>query len=102
MQRRKFLFTASSAGAERGANERVRGAIIGSGGRGRLPTGEFKKIRVEMAAACDVYKPNLEAGLHAASSGAKAYAYYRKLLGDKSLSCNCTDMRSHCHRAPEE
>ena len=86
MQRRKFLFTAASAGAERGANGRVRGAIIGSGGRGRLLTGEFKEIGVEMAAVCDVYKPNLEAELKAASSGAKAYADYRKLLGDKSLS----------------
>ena len=85
MQRRKFLFTAASAAAVRGANERVRGAIIGSGERGRLPTGEFKKIGVEMAAVCDVYKPNLEAGLKAASSGAKAYADYRKLLEDKSL-----------------
>ena len=40
----------------------VRGAIDGSGGCGRLP-----------------------AGLKAASSGARAYTDYRKLLEDKSL-----------------
>ena len=54
MQRRKFLFTAASAAAVRGANERVRGAIIGAGGRGRFLTAEFKEIGVEMAAVCDV------------------------------------------------
>ncbi len=61
MQRRNFLLTAASAAAVLGANERIRGAVIGSGGRGRLLTGEFKEIGVEMAAVCDVYKPNLEA-----------------------------------------
>ena len=86
MHWRKFLFTAAAAGTVRGANERVRGAIIGSGGRGRLPTGEFKEIGVEMAAVCDVNKPNLEAGLKAPSSGAKAYADCRERSGDKSLN----------------
>jgi len=97
MQRRKFLFTAAAAGAVRGANERVRGAIIGSGGRGRLLTAEFKEIGVEMAAVCDVYKPNLEAGLNAASTGAKAYADYRKLLEDKSLDVVVVATPDHWH-----
>lgn len=97
MQRRNFLLTAASAAAVRGANERVRGAIIGSGGRGRYLTGEFKEIGVEMAAVCDVYKPNLEAGLKVAASGAKAYSDYRKLLEDKSLDVVVVATPDHWH-----
>jgi predicted dehydrogenase len=97
MQRRNLILTAASAAAVRGANERVRGAIIGSGGRGRLLTGEFKEIGVEMAAVCDVYKPNLEAGLKVASSGAAAYSDYRKLLEDKSLDVVVVATPDHWH-----
>jgi predicted dehydrogenase len=97
MQRRKLLFTAASAAAVQGANERVRGAIIGAGGRGRFLTAEFKEIGVEMAAVCDVYKPNLEAGLKAASTGAKAYSDYRKLLEDKSLEVVIVATPDHWH-----
>jgi len=69
MNRRTFLaVTAASA-----ASDQIRGAIIGSGGRGRLLTANFKEIGVEMAAVCDVYEPNLQAGLKVASTGAKPY-----------------------------
>ncbi len=97
MQRRNFIFTAASAAAVRGANERVRGAIVGAGGRGRFLTAEFKEIGVEMAAVCDVYKPNLEAGLKAASTGAKPYSDYRKLLEDKSLEVVIVATPDHWH-----
>lgn len=97
MQRRKFLLTAASTAAVRGANERVRGAIIGAGGRGRLLTAEFKELGVEMAAVCDVYKPNLEAGLKAASTGARPYSDYRKLLEDKSLEVVIVATPDHWH-----
>ena len=97
MQRRNFLLTAASAAAVRGANERVRGAVIGSGGRGRLLTGEFKEIGVEMAAVCDVYKTNLEAGLKAASTGAKGYSDYRRVLDDKSLDVVVVSTPDHWH-----
>ena len=39
-----------------------------SGGRGRYLTATFKEIGVEMAAVCDVYEPNLQAGLKEAST----------------------------------
>ena len=55
MQRRTFLTaTAVSSASVLGANDRVRGAVIGSGGRGRFLTAQFKEIGVEMAAVCDV------------------------------------------------
>lgn len=79
------------------AQDRIRGAIIGAGGRGRYLTGEFKEIGVEMAAVCDVYEPNLQAGLRVASSGAKPYGNYRRLLDDKSLGIVVIATPDHWH-----
>ena len=97
MDRRIFLATAASASRVMGANERIRGAIIGAGGRGRYLTGEFKEIGVEMAAVCDVYEPNLQAGLKAASSGAKPHSNYKRVLDDKSLDVVVVATPDHWH-----
>ena len=51
----------------------------------------------EMAAVCDVYRPNLEAGLKVASSGAKPYTDYRKLLEDKALEVVVVATPDHWH-----
>ncbi|MCX6595735.1 MAG: Gfo/Idh/MocA family oxidoreductase [Acidobacteria bacterium] len=75
----------------------VRGGIIGSGGRGRYLTGEFKEIGVNMAAVCDVYEPNLRAGLKVASTGAQAYDNYKKLLDDKSIQVVVVATPDHWH-----
>jgi len=96
MQRRTFL-TAASWQAVPGAGERVRGGIIGSGGRGRYLTAQFKEIGVEMAAVCDVYEPNLAAGLKAASTGAKPYDNYKRLLEDKSIDVVIVATPDHWH-----
>ncbi len=98
MHRRTFVgSTAVIARAVAGANERVRGGIIGSGGRGRLLTAEFKEIGVEMAAVCDVYEPNLALGLKAASTGALAYDHYKRLLADKTLDVVIVATPDHWH-----
>jgi len=98
MERRTFLaVTAASSARLPGAGERIRGAVIGSGGRGRLLTSEFKEIGVEMAAVCDVYEPNLEAGLKAASSGARGYGDYRKMLEDKTIDVVIVATPDHWH-----
>ncbi|MCC7155436.1 MAG: Gfo/Idh/MocA family oxidoreductase [Bryobacterales bacterium] len=76
---------------------RVRVGLIGSGGRGRYLSGEFKEIGAEMSAVCDVYQPNLEAGLRAASSGAKAFKDYRGLLDDKSIGAVIVAAPDHWH-----
>jgi predicted dehydrogenase len=80
-----------------GANDRVRGALIGAGGRGRFLTGEFKEIGVEMAAVCDVYEANLAAGLKVANTGAKPYDDYRRLLDDKSIDAVVIATPDHWH-----
>jgi predicted dehydrogenase len=80
-----------------GANDRVRAALIGAGGRGRYLTGEFKEIGVEMGAVCDVYEANLNAGLKVASTGAKAYDNYRRMLEDKSFDVVVVATPDHWH-----
>ena len=88
---------AGAASAALGANDAVRTGIIGSGGRGRYLTEQFKEIGSEMAAVCDVYEPNLEAGLKAASTGAKKYTDYRALLDDKSIDAVIVATPDHWH-----
>lgn len=95
--RRGFLAAAAAAARVLGANERIRGAVIGSGGRGRLLTSEFKEIGVEMAAVCDVYEPNLAAGLKAASTRAIGYEDYRRMLEDKSIDVVIVATPDHWH-----
>ncbi|MCS7314324.1 MAG: Gfo/Idh/MocA family oxidoreductase [Bryobacterales bacterium] len=98
MRRRTFLsFTAASLARVRGANDRLRAGLIGAGGRGRLLAAEFKEIGVEVAAVCDVYQPNLDAGLKAASSGARPYRDYRRMLEDRTLDIVVIATPDHWH-----
>ena len=98
MNRRNFLAaSAASAARVRGANDRVRAGIIGAGGRGKYLTANFKEVGAEMAAVCDVYKPNLEGGLKVASTGAKPFSDYRRLLDDKSLDAVVIATPDHWH-----
>ncbi len=93
MNRRTFLLATAAAQSQiLGANDRLRAGIIGSGGRGRYLTAQFKELGANMAAVCDVYEPNLQAGLKEASTGAKSFGNYRSLLDDKIDRCrNCCD-----------
>ena len=98
MNRRTFLIsTAVAQSRVFGANERVRVGIIGPGGRGRYLMGEFKEFGAELAAVCDVYQPNLEAGLKLANAGAERYKDYRKLLENKSLDAVIVSTPDHWH-----
>ena len=98
MHRRTFLLsTAASASQIAGSNDRVRAAIIGSGGRGRFLTANFKELGVDMAAVCDVYEPNLQAGLKVASTGAKAYDNYKRVLEEPSIEAVVIATPDHWH-----
>jgi predicted dehydrogenase len=98
VNRRTFLAaTAASASRVVGANEQVRTAVIGAGGRGRLLTAEFKEVGATVTAVCDVYEPNLAAGVAAASTGARSYTNYRKLLEDKSIDAVIVATPDHTH-----
>ncbi|MDZ4800828.1 MAG: Gfo/Idh/MocA family oxidoreductase [Bryobacteraceae bacterium] len=96
MDRRAFLVSASAAHAMQSSNL-PRVGLIGAGGRGKLLTAEFKEVGATVGAVCDVYQPNLEAGLKAASTGATAFSDYRKLLEDKSVQAVIVATPDHWH-----
>lgn len=97
MNRRSFLTTAAASAAALGAADQIRAGIIGVGGRGRYLTEQFKEIGAEMAAVCDIYEGNLQAGLKVASTGARSYDNYKKLLEDKSLNAVVIATPDHWH-----
>jgi predicted dehydrogenase len=98
MQRRSFLLSSAAAQSRVwGANDRIRAGVIGAGGRGRYLTGQFKEAGAEVAAVCDVYEPNLEAGLKEASTGARPFHDYRRMLEDKSLDVAIVATPDHWH-----
>lgn len=98
MERRSFLLSAAASQARvPGANDRVRAGIIGAGGRGRYLIGQFKELGVDVGVVCDVYQPNLEAGVREASAGARPVRDYRRLLDDKNLDAVIVATPDHWH-----
>lgn len=95
MNRRTFLAAAMPARAL--AADRPRVGLIGAGGRGRLLTSEFKEIGAPVTAVADVYEPNLQAGIKAASTGARPYQDYRRMLDDKSIDAVIIATPDHWH-----
>jgi predicted dehydrogenase len=91
--------TAAASMRVAGANNRVRAGLIGSGLRGQYLTGKFVEFGAEVAAVCDVYQPNLAAGLGKAQPGATGYTDYRKMLEDKSLDAVIIATPAHWHAA---
>ena len=79
--RRTFLAAAGAAAAAHAAGDRIRTGVIGAGGRGQYHVAQFKEVGAEVAAICDVYEPNLNAGLKAASTGAKGLFELQKTAG---------------------
>ena len=84
IDRRVFMHRAAGAGTVvsismagpltrkvRGANDRVRVGVIGTGRQGRSNMKAFQEQGAEIAAVCDVYAPNLDKGKAAARSGRK-------------------------------
>src|SRR6266567_9116275 len=98
MDRRTFILTTAAAQSRiLGANDRIRATIIGAGGRGRYLTAQFKELGVEMAGVCDIYEPNLQAGLKEASTGAKSFTDYKRVLEDKSMDAVIVATPDHWH-----
>jgi predicted dehydrogenase len=98
MKRRSFLIGASSTmWAQAAPSDRLNAGVIGPGGRGRFLMERFARdASVRLTAVCDVYEPNLEAGLSLAK-GAKAYRHYRELLSDKNVDIVIIATPEHWH-----
>jgi predicted dehydrogenase len=99
MERRTFFLAGGAVlTAHAAACGQIRVGVIGSGGRGRLVTGLFRRDpAVQIAAICDVYEPNLEAGLTEAGGQAKLYRNYKQLLDDKSIDVVIIATPEHWH-----
>ena len=93
MERRDFLRSgvASTALATQrilGANDRVRVALIGAGGRGRGVTAYVAKVAgAEIAGVSDVYIPRREEAAAQFGPTAKPFADYRTILDSKDVDC---------------
>jgi predicted dehydrogenase len=88
------MFLAASAGycvLSAAPSETIHLGVIGSGSRGAYVMGVFQKNSgLQVAAICDVYEPNLEHALSAASRAGggqqpKPYRNYKQLLADKDI-----------------
>ena len=60
-----------------GANDRLRAGIIGAGGRGRYLIGQFKEAGTDIGAVCDIYEPNLQAGVK------EAFIALERVIGEE-------------------
>lgn len=96
MERRTFLMAAGASKAL-GSDNRIRAGLIGAGGRGRYLTEQFKEVGADITAVCDVYEPNLQAGLRAASTGARSLQDYRAMLDDRSIDAVIVATPDHWH-----
>jgi predicted dehydrogenase len=99
MDRRTFFLTSGSAlWAQTTPSKQLTVGVIGSGGRGRYLEKVFQQdASVRITAVCDVYEPNLEAGLSAAKNQAKAYRNYKALLDDRTIDIVIIATPEHWH-----
>jgi len=105
--RRVFLTTASgvavsarmAASSVQGANNRVRVAIIGTGGRARGLMNQLKPIAgVEIVALCDVFEPRLLQAAEIAGPAALKTAEYRRILDNREIDAVLIGTPDHWHK----
>jgi predicted dehydrogenase len=93
--------TAASSQAVRGANDRVRLGVIGTGTRGTMVGGFFMKHPdCSVVAACDVAKDRLDKAVAAFSAGGgkvDAYGDYRRILERKDIDAVLVATPDHWH-----
>jgi predicted dehydrogenase len=93
------ILTAKSYARVLGANDRIQMGVVGSGGRGRSVMGSFKKFedQCEFIHICDVYEPNIAAGLKLSRENAKSTMEYKELLADKDVVAVLNATPDHWH-----
>ena len=90
----------SALAADQGANDRIRVAVIGTGGRARGLMSLLKRLPGnQMVAVCDVYEPNLLQGAEIAGPGAAKVADYRRILDDRQIDAVVIGTPDHWHKA---
>ena len=82
-----------------GANDRIRVAVLGSGGRAQDVMSKFRMFPDnEIVAVCDVYEPHRTSALKAAGAGAKAYLDYHEVLDRKDIDAVLIGSPDHWHK----
>ncbi|HEY1948631.1 MAG TPA: Gfo/Idh/MocA family oxidoreductase [Bryobacteraceae bacterium] len=103
LNRRTFLASSAGFSVLRAApSDTIRLGVIGTGGRGTFVMEAFNRHpAVQVAAVCDVYEPNLERGISAASANGKpkprAYRRYSELLNEKDIDAVLIATPEHWH-----
>ncbi len=98
INRRHFLAAGAPAAAAAPPSGQIRMGVIGAGSRGRYLMNYYREEPdVEFGGVCDVYEPNLEAGLSIAKGSARAYRNYKALLDDKSIGAVIIATPDHWH-----
>jgi predicted dehydrogenase len=105
--RRVFLTTASgvvigsrmASASVQGANNRVRVAIIGTGGRARGLMNQLKPLAgVEIVGLCDVFEPRLLQAAEIAGAAALKTDEYRRILDNKEIDAVLIGTPDHWHK----
>lgn len=105
--RRTFLTTAAglavgtrlAASTAQGANNRIRVAVIGTGGRARGLMNQLKPLAgVEITAICDVYEPRLLQAADIAGPAASKVSDYRRILDDRTIDAVLIGTPDHWHK----
>ena len=105
--RRVFLTTASgvvvgarlAAASAHGANDRVRVAIIGTGGRARGLMNHLKPLAgVEIVGVCDVFEQRLLQAAEIAGPAALKTDEYRRILDNKEIDAVLIGAPDHWHK----
>jgi predicted dehydrogenase len=98
--RNSVLLTALSTSRILGANERIRIAGLGTGGRCSYLLGLAGKAGAEIVALCDVYEPRRLAAKEKLAPGARAdYVDYREVLDRKDIDGVIIGSPDHWHVA---
>src|SRR5215469_4357928 len=102
LNRRTFLLAGSGTLlAQAPPSDQIVLGVIGAGSRGTFVMGVFQnQPSLKVGAICDVYEPNLERGLSAATkagSHPKAYRNYKDLLADKDIQAVLIATPEHWH-----
>ena len=102
MQRRKFLAasaaTALSAQRVQGANDRIRVALIGAGGRGRRVTQyAVENPGAEVVGVSDVYLPRMDEAERQWGVQLRKHSDYRTVLDDPSIDGVVIATPDHWH-----
>jgi predicted dehydrogenase len=96
--RNSVVMTALSASRILGANERVRIAGLGTGGRCTYLLGLAGKAGAEIAALCDVYEPHRLAAQEKLAPAARAdYVDYRQVLDRQDIDAVFIGSPDHWH-----